>query len=41
MGIKKTDKNYKGINENFSLDNATHSFLGFKNLCRLNCARIR
>tara|TARA_X000000950_G_scaffold64725_1_gene79391 strand:+ start:5419 stop:6468 length:1050 start_codon:yes stop_codon:yes gene_type:complete len=26
--LKKTDKNYKGINENFSLDNATHSFFG-------------
>ena len=28
MGIKKKDKNYKGIKENFSIDNATHSFFG-------------
>ncbi|MEL0125524.1 MAG: NAD-dependent epimerase/dehydratase family protein, partial [Alphaproteobacteria bacterium] len=26
--LKKTDKNYKGIKENFSIDNATHSFFG-------------
>ena len=26
--LKLTDKNYKGIKENFSIDNATHSFFG-------------
>ena len=26
--LKKSDKNYKGIKENFSIDNATHSFFG-------------
>ena len=26
--LKKNDKNYKGIKENFSLDNCTHSFFG-------------
>ena len=26
--LKKTDKNYRGIKENFSIDNATHSFFG-------------
>ena len=26
--LKKTDKNFKGINENFSIDNSTHSFFG-------------
>ncbi len=26
--LKETDKNYKGIKENFSIDNATHSFFG-------------
>ena len=26
--LKKNDKNYKGLNENFSIDNATHSFFG-------------
>ena len=26
--LKKTDKNFKGIKENFSIDNATHSFFG-------------
>ena len=26
--LKKTDKYYKGIKENFSIDNATHSFFG-------------
>ena len=26
--LKKNDKNFKGIKENFSIDNATHSFFG-------------
>ena len=26
--LKKTDKNFKGIKEDFSIDNATHSFFG-------------
>ena len=26
--LKKSDKDYKGIKENFSIDNATHSFFG-------------
>ena len=26
--LKKVDKNFKGINENFSIDNSTHSFFG-------------
>ena len=26
--LKKSDKHYKGIKENFSIDNATHSFFG-------------
>ena len=26
--LKKTDKNFKGIRENFSIDNSTHSFFG-------------
>ena len=26
--LKKNDKNYKGLKENFSIDNATHSFFG-------------
>ena len=26
--LKKTDKNFKGIKENFSIDNSTHSFFG-------------
>ena len=26
--LKKNDKNYRGIKENFSIDNATHSFFG-------------
>jgi len=26
--LKKTDKNFKGIDENFSIDNSTHSFFG-------------
>ena len=26
--LKKSDKNYKGLNEKFSIDNATHSFFG-------------
>ena len=26
--LKKNDKNYRGIRENFSIDNATHSFFG-------------
>ena len=32
--LKKTDKFYKGIKENFPIDNATHSFFWcFKNIC--------
>ena len=26
--LRKNDKNYKGIDENFSIDNSTHSFFG-------------
>ena len=28
MGVKKSDKYFKGINEKFSIDNCVHSFFG-------------
>jgi CDP-paratose 2-epimerase len=39
--LKKNNKYYKGIDENFPIDNCIHSFFRcIKNICGLNSSRI-
>ena len=38
--IRKKSQYFRGIKENFPIDNCTHSFWCIENVCRSNCSRV-